>query len=346
MSCSPVVSIILPTYNRAEFLPEAIAAIRDQQFTDWELIVVDDGSTDETPSVLATLLRDLRQPYRMIRQENQGASGARNTGIDHATGKYIAFYDSDDLWLPHHLTDCVDVLDSNPDIDWIYSATRFVDMETGETISLNFFFVNGSPRSFLSSSFRRNENLFVLPPADAARIAIDENLYCGLQTSIIRREVFASRRIPAFRVGEDQALSIVCAADGLTLACLSDVHVVYRQHASNTSSSPRKSLAANILAREELIRAFSSLLIPGVLPQHLQRPLRRRINRDLFWGVGYQLQLAGEHGLARVHYWSALAFYPWILSQWKTLCLSYPRHLLQLALTAMGSGSKLQDATS
>ena len=75
----PRVSIILPTFNRARFLPEAFASIRRQHFLDWELIVVDDGSTDETDAVVRQSLHDVTQPVKYVKQENQGAYGARNT---------------------------------------------------------------------------------------------------------------------------------------------------------------------------------------------------------------------------------------------------------------------------
>src|SRR5262245_36376166 len=101
------VSILLPTYNRAAFLPQAFDAIRGQEFGDWELIVIDDGSSDATEQVVRERTAGWAQPVRYVRQENAGAYGARNTGLDLAGGKYVAFYDSDDLWLPHHLRDSV-----------------------------------------------------------------------------------------------------------------------------------------------------------------------------------------------------------------------------------------------
>src|SRR5947209_3744474 len=94
---SVAVSIVLPTYNRARFLPEAFESIRAQKFTRWELIVIDDGSTDETRAVVAALSADLPQPARYHYQANQGPAAARNAGIDLTQEKYIAFYDSDDL---------------------------------------------------------------------------------------------------------------------------------------------------------------------------------------------------------------------------------------------------------
>src|SRR5207244_3503006 len=103
------------TYNRARFLPQAFESIRAQTFTDWELIAIDDGSTDETAEVIGPLTASLSQPVRHDRQDNQGAYGARNAGLGMARGRYVAFYDSDDTWLPHHLADCVAALEAHPD---------------------------------------------------------------------------------------------------------------------------------------------------------------------------------------------------------------------------------------
>src|SRR4051812_27741752 len=93
----PAVSVILPTYNRAKFLPQAFASIKAQTFTDWELVVVDDGSTDDTAAVVAEQTRGWPQSVRYVRQENRGAYGARNTGLDLVRGDAVAFFDSDDV---------------------------------------------------------------------------------------------------------------------------------------------------------------------------------------------------------------------------------------------------------
>src|SRR5438876_9363238 len=142
----PAVSIILPTYNRAKFLPQAFASIRSQRFTDWELIVVDDGSTDKTRELVEELTRGWPQPVRYHWQENQGAYGARNTGMDLARGEYIAFFDSDDVWLPHHLASCHAVLAGDQGVDWVYGATRMVEYSTGRCVSENTFYQEGRPR--------------------------------------------------------------------------------------------------------------------------------------------------------------------------------------------------------
>jgi glycosyltransferase involved in cell wall biosynthesis len=95
----PLVSVVLPTYNRCQWLPQAIASVLGQTYAPLELIVVDDGSTDETPVLLKAYGSDIR----VIRQANTGVSGARNTGIRAAEGELIALLDSDDQWLPEKL---------------------------------------------------------------------------------------------------------------------------------------------------------------------------------------------------------------------------------------------------
>jgi len=104
----PRVSIILPTFNRRDTVMRAIRSVRAQTFQEWELIVVDDGSTDDT----AALIAGADPRLIVIRQNNAGFTEARNTGIRAAKGEYIAFLDSDDEFLPHHLELCVAFLDA------------------------------------------------------------------------------------------------------------------------------------------------------------------------------------------------------------------------------------------
>ena len=110
-SKNPEVSVILPTYNRGWVLREAIDSVLAQEFKDFELIVVDDGSTDNTGEILDSYEQDIL----VLRQSNKGVSAARNRGIDAAEGRLIAFLDSDDLWLPRKLSSQVDFFNSNPE---------------------------------------------------------------------------------------------------------------------------------------------------------------------------------------------------------------------------------------
>lgn len=97
----PTVSVILPTYNRAHLVGRAIQSVLDQMYQDFEIIVVDDGSGDNTEEIINGFT-DTRIRY-VKHQKNKGGSAARNTGIKLAKGKYIAFQDSDDEWLPDKL---------------------------------------------------------------------------------------------------------------------------------------------------------------------------------------------------------------------------------------------------
>ena len=122
----PIVSVIIPTYNRATFLMEAIQSVRTQSFTDYELIVVDDGSTDHTRAVLEPLIE--RGEICYVFQQNQGESAARNKGVLLAQGKYIAFLDSDDLFMPEKLEKQVACLDTSLDLGLVHSGYSKFDV--------------------------------------------------------------------------------------------------------------------------------------------------------------------------------------------------------------------------
>ena len=113
----PNVSVIIPTYNRASFLPNAITSILHQTYEDYEVIVIDDGSTDETPRVL----KQFEGKIKVLFQKNRGASAARNLGIQEADGNYISFLDSDDQWTRKKLQIQIQRIQEDPDIKICYT---------------------------------------------------------------------------------------------------------------------------------------------------------------------------------------------------------------------------------
>ncbi|MFA6236345.1 MAG: glycosyltransferase [Bacteriovorax sp.] len=115
---SKLVSVIIPTYNRSNVLTRAISSVQGQSYKHFEIIVVDDGSTDDTHEQLLPLIESGKIKY--FAYENQGVSAARNAGVENSVGELIAFLDSDDEWLPHKLQEQIDYFSANPHIKIVY----------------------------------------------------------------------------------------------------------------------------------------------------------------------------------------------------------------------------------
>ena len=126
----PRVSIIIPAYNSAKYLLEAIESVLNQTYADYEIIVIDDGSTDNTSKVIEPCL----QHIRYFQQENQGVSAARNRGLDLARGELIAFLDADDIFMPYKLEEQVAVFDAQPEVGIVNSGFRIIK-EDGEFVT-------------------------------------------------------------------------------------------------------------------------------------------------------------------------------------------------------------------
>ena len=168
MTGKPIVSVIIPTYNRAHLISGAIQSVLDQTYQDFELIVVDDGSKDNTEEVV----KDFPDPrIRYIRlEENRGAAAARNIGIKAAKGEYIAFQDSDDEWLPEKLEKQIEVF-------------KIVSKEVG-VVYADAWRISSGRRTYLKLLKVRPENGFWFNKA------FNNPLHIGLQSTLIRKECF------------------------------------------------------------------------------------------------------------------------------------------------------------
>src|SRR6056297_2029726 len=130
----PKATIVVPACNVAATLPETLEALLIQSFRDFEIVVVDDGSIDATPEIAAAFAdRDPR--VRLLRQDNRGLAGARNSGIAASTGACIGFCDADDIWEPGKLAAHVHHLDAAPEVGISFSGSLLVD-ESGRSIGL------------------------------------------------------------------------------------------------------------------------------------------------------------------------------------------------------------------
>lgn len=164
----PMVSVIMPTYNRQKFLPRAIDSILAQTYKDFEFIIVDDGSTDNS----IHLLKDYAQKDERIRvirnKENKGISYSRQLGLNAARGKYIAIMDSDDVSLPIRLEKQVTYMENHPDTAVVIGLTK--NVVTGNTwwrttdpqeiiFEMHFDNAIGNPQTMLRHSFLKNNNI-------------------------------------------------------------------------------------------------------------------------------------------------------------------------------------------
>jgi len=335
----PAVTIILPTYNRAQFLPQAFQSIRAQTFSDWEMIVIDDGSTDETSRLVADASKTMQQPVRYVYQDNRGAYAARNTGLDLANGDYIAFFDSDDYWLPHHLEDCVSAFEANPNVDWIYGACRIVDFTTGRVLEPNTFYVDGTPRAHLRLRTRPAGRLRIIDDHKSIRCMILHGLWCGLQSSMMRRRVFDGRRFQATyrNESEDHVFPVRVLAAGFRLAYYDNVHVIYNVHAASSSaSSGDRSLSKLLRIFEPEARGLEELRSQVRLTSAESRALDRRLSGLYFWFLGYSaFWQHGRQDEALNMFRRGLWLRPWNIWYWKT-------YLLALFRTKVGWGSSAQ----
>lgn len=233
---SPSVSVVIATYNRARFLPETIESVLQQRFRDFELIVVDDGSTDETRQVLQSYGDQIRFFY----QENRGPSAARNLGIRYARGTWIAIQDSDDLCTPDHLELLFHFADKNPNCGMV--------------------FANGS---YLGGPQHHRETII---PGDKSRRLARQGvrLVDFFDKSVVRLQAaLVSKKCLEAIGGLDEELRICMDLDlafriimCYPVAYLDQVVFLYRRHEGNIGGNQELRLLENIRVIEKLVREF------------------------------------------------------------------------------------------
>lgn len=130
MDLDPLVSIVLPLYNKEKWIVPTLNSVARQTYTRWECLIIDDGSTDASLSLVEDFIRTTPGTWKLLSQANAGQSHARNAGIDLAAGDYVAFLDSDDLWLPNKLREQVDFLEGHNDVDALVSG--YIIFEEGQ----------------------------------------------------------------------------------------------------------------------------------------------------------------------------------------------------------------------
>ena len=227
----PVVSVILPVYNGERFLREAIDSILSQTFRDFELIVIDDGSIDSSPSILAECTRHDKRVHVHMEPRNRGLVDSLNLGLRMAQGKYIARMDADDISLPDRLARQVDYLEINPEIGVLGTQMRIID-QLGATIGQYALPVSHNQIAWALMF----ESSFAHPTV-------------MMQKRLLER---AGGYNPLFYTTEDHELWTRLLWD-TRFANLQETFLCYRSHHQSTSSTHADIQRANVLLARQIL---------------------------------------------------------------------------------------------
>lgn len=248
-----IFSIIIPTYNRAHMLPKTIESVINQTFSDWELIIVDDGSTDNTKVLIEEFIeKDARIKY--IYQENAERSAARNNGIENASGEYICFLDSDDWYLENHLSR-------------IYEEINKLEVDTLES----FIFVNAiqdtkhNQNPIISPVYSNNSDYFLSVPIIPARVCIHKNILAKHQFD------------PQIVIVEDSVLWTHIHLE-YNVIHIPDKTIVYRWHEDNSVNIKNNCFLPRL---KGLQRLFESKKIK----KEISLSVRRRQLSSCYYGI-------------------------------------------------------------
>jgi glycosyltransferase involved in cell wall biosynthesis len=215
----PYFSIVIPTYNRAHLIGKTIQSVIDQGFTDWELLVIDDGSADNTEEVVKWF-NDIRIKY--VWQKNQERSVARNNGVELAAGEYICFLDSDDQWLPLHLQK-------------LFNKTTELNQKTALYFTgMRWVFPDHQKEVIFPSPTGKNPVEYVI----TCQIAPSTACVSG---EILKKQKFNTR----LRINEDVELFARIAAE-YELIQVPEVTVNFIIHAENTKSAGKDNITPQI----------------------------------------------------------------------------------------------------
>lgn len=222
---APLVSIILPNYNNARYVAEAIESVLKQTYTNWELIVIDDGSSDNSVEIIQKVIYRDERIKLIINPVNKGVSASRNEGLKTCKGDFVCFLDSDDIFLPNKLTDQVEYLLQNNTIGLVYSNQLVGDEKLSIIGKSEYFMPSMAIKEFMSI-----RNLF--------------STLCVM----IRRELI--KQVGYFDIkligGEDWDYWIRCSEKTTFYHLKRDV-AIYRQHSAQSHNNIVKMKQARIL---------------------------------------------------------------------------------------------------
>jgi glycosyltransferase involved in cell wall biosynthesis len=239
MAFSPAVSVVVPTYNRADLLSEALDSILAQDWSPLEIVVVDDGSTDDTPRILERFTRAHEGIFRVIRQPNAGEAHARSEGIRAARHPFVALLDSDNVWLPGKLRRQMQLFEGDPSLDFTFTGYYNFGDRPREEVLL--------PRWETSTEFAL-EQLFI-------------SCCINISSVVARRSTLMDAGLfdPALRLCVDYDCWLRVAAAGYRIGYLAEPLLDYRIHGGCVSLNL---LQVNLAAERVLQGLFASKTLP------------------------------------------------------------------------------------
>ncbi len=287
---APLVSIIVPAYNREEHIGSTLDSIEAQHVDDYEVLVVDDRSTDRTRQIV-TERTALNERIRYLHNDyHQGPGGARNFGIDNTTGRWIAWLDSDDRWLANHLEPSLAILDSYPAATGIFS-NRLTVTETGKPLR-NLF----DDANLLDRVATEQLDATLYQPTESLAPYLLDSFFIQTQCLIVRRDwLGAVRYDETYPVFQDHefAYRLTSREDGIWL--IRDeitAHIV--RHNNNLSIDSSRTA---IRYGEATLRWYDSLLASDSLPDHHRTMIEREYVRRTR-GLPYHWRRVGNYSQA------------------------------------------------
>ena len=293
----PLVSVIVPTYNYGRFLPDALRSIANQGCSDLEIIVIDDGSTDDTPDILA----HWTDPRLItVRQPNSGIIATRSVGLRLARGRYIAWLDADDMWRPTYLERQLAVLESEPEAG--YSFADFVRSVNGRILAETQFDHVPGFRSLPSRPVPADPRARVVMADAFAALTPFRDMPGWLQASVFRREVFTRVQIrDDVTQGEDLYVMLQVYARAGRVAYIDEPLVELRRHGANSYNNSDQ-------IRVGILSVVQRALDDFDLTPAQQDVLRRRVGSE-YLSRGWRHFWAHEPADA-VHYYSRALAWP------------------------------------
>ncbi len=228
------ISVIIPTYNRGSFLIDAVKSIQKQKYENIEIIIVDDGSKDNTKEVVTDLQKKYSNIIFCCNNRLKGPSGARNTGIIRSEGEYIAFLDSDDIWLPAHLEKGVEFLNKNKNIGVLFGNFQVFDYFTKKHLYNSF----DKLKVLHTLKYSRQILNYKILEDNLFKALIQENFFL-LGSIIVRKSVLKGMLLDEstfFAEDRDFAVRLYKEAKAVFACRLDPVYIQYR-HDCNLSSS-------------------------------------------------------------------------------------------------------------